>query len=77
MHDNLYANLVMAIVLVLIVWNLVHAKGSGVIYVGLAKYIRNGSPEMRRWFLGGVIANVIGGIAMIVAFLAQLIRWIL
>jgi len=74
--NNLFrVNLIMAVVLVLIFLNLARARRSGEIWVGFAKYIRNGSPEMKRWFVGGVIINIIWAIAIIVAFFAQLLRF--
>jgi hypothetical protein len=76
-NSTLVANLIMAAALIFILWNLVHAKRKGEINVGFAKYIHNGSPSMKRWFIGGVVINVIWVIALIAAFVAQLAKLIL
>ena len=67
-------NSVMAVALGLVVWNLVHAKRKGEINVGFAKYILDGSPAMRKWFVGGVIINVIWAFALLVGFVVQLLK---
>jgi hypothetical protein len=64
------------IALTLILWNMVQAKRKGEINVGFAKYILNGSPSIKRWFVGGVIINVIWALALVTALTLQLARHI-
>lgn len=72
--NTILVNIIMAVVLLLVIWNLILAKRKGEINVGLAKYIWNGSPTMRHWFIGGVIVNVLVALWLIFAFAAQLMR---
>ena len=76
MQDRFVVNGIMLAIVLLIFWNLSLAKRKGEIYVGFAKYIWNGSDAMRRWFIGGVIINVIWALAIIVAFVAQVVKWL-